>query len=109
MPGHVCGKYAWYGIGFAVGLLNGLLAAQGIPYHRVPGEQGDVVHACVCSWTPIFVSSAASATNPPPPPNSLVGCAASTWKQAMGLKKQGKDGSIALARHLLPTASIFLK
>ena len=27
----------------------------------------------------------------------------------MGLKKQGKDGSIALARHLLPTAQPLLK
>ena len=36
-------------------------------------------------------------------------CAASTWKQQMGLKKRGKEGSIALARHLLPTAAGMLK
>jgi hypothetical protein len=35
--------------------------------------------------------------------------AATTWKRALGLKKQNKDASIALARHLLPTASMFLK
>jgi hypothetical protein len=38
MPPHASGKFAWFGIGFASGLLNGLLAAQGIPYHRVAGE-----------------------------------------------------------------------
>lgn len=42
MPTHVSGKFAWFGIGFASGLLNGLLAAQGIPYHRVAGQ------ACTC-------------------------------------------------------------
>ena len=37
MPPHVCGKFAWFGIGFSVGLLNGLLVARGIDYARVPG------------------------------------------------------------------------
>lgn len=38
MPPHASGKFAWFGIGFASGLLNGLLAAQGIPCQRVAGE-----------------------------------------------------------------------
>lgn len=59
-----------YGIGFSVGLLNGLLSAAGVPYHRV--------HA-------------------------------STWKAAVGLRRQGKEGSLALARHLLPAAAGLLK
>jgi hypothetical protein len=38
LPPAVSGKFAWYGIGFAVGLLNGLLVGQGITYRRVPCE-----------------------------------------------------------------------
>lgn len=34
--------------------------------------------------------------------------AASTWKAGMGLRKQGKEGSIALACHLLPAAAPLL-
>ncbi|GAB4819483.1 hypothetical protein N2152v2_006529 [Parachlorella kessleri] len=34
-PQHLSGKYAWYGMGFSFGLLQGLLTAQGIRYQRV--------------------------------------------------------------------------
>ncbi len=35
--------------------------------------------------------------------------AATTWKRGMGLQRAGKDGSIALACHLLPGAADLLK
>ncbi|KAL4419505.1 hypothetical protein ABPG77_002291 [Micractinium sp. CCAP 211/92] len=69
-PQYISGKLSWYGLGFALGLLNGLLAVAGIPYERVP---------------------------------------ATTWKRGMGLQRAGKDGSIALACHLLPGAADLLK
>ena len=37
-PQFISGKLSWYSLGFALGLLNGLLAVAGIPYERVPGE-----------------------------------------------------------------------
>ncbi|KAL4451807.1 hypothetical protein ABPG75_007469 [Micractinium tetrahymenae] len=69
-PQYISGKLSWYSLGFAMGLLNGLLAVAGIPYERVP---------------------------------------ATTWKRGMGLHRSGKEGSIALAGHLLPAAADLLK
>jgi hypothetical protein len=34
-PTHLSGKYAWYGSGFATGLITGLFISQGIQYERV--------------------------------------------------------------------------
>eukprot|EP00887_Chlorella_sp_A99_P007832 scaffold20.g7832.t1 len=62
-PLSMSGKHAWYGNGFAMGLLHGLLVVMGVPYVRV--------HA-------------------------------STWKRQMGLYKQGKEGSLALASQAFP-------
>ena len=131
LPPAVSGKFAWYGIGFAVGLLNGLLVGQGITYRRVPCEWlnracwdgcGSVDAAGVLGQAegpacplppsaPLPHSPAPDRTAPivPACTGIVCLCAASTWKQQMGLKKQGKEGSIALARHLLPTAAGMLK
>lgn len=34
-PGPLSGKYAWYGSGFATGLITGLFVAQDIPFERI--------------------------------------------------------------------------
>ena len=34
-PGPLSGKYAWYGSGFATGLITGLFLSQGIPYEKI--------------------------------------------------------------------------
>lgn len=39
-------------------------------------------------------------TSPPHTPTT-----AASWKSGMGLRKQGKEGSISLACHLLPAAA----
>jgi hypothetical protein len=62
-PQHLSGKHAWYGIGFASGVLGGVMVAQGLPFQRV---------------------------------------SAGAWKRQMGLLRQGKEGSLALAAQLFP-------
>ena len=66
MPHHTSGKYAWYGLGFAIGQLNGLLVSAEVPYKRV--------HAA-------------------------------SWKRGLGLIKRGKEGSLGLAKILLPESA----
>lgn len=111
-----------YGIGFASGLLNGLLVGAGIPYQRVHGGllRGRDSHApatqtqrpaqLACSMPGTRVQQLMSLggvsltpARPHPP------AAATTWKGGMGLRKQGKEGSIALACHLLPAAAPLLQ
>jgi hypothetical protein len=65
-PTHLSGKYAWYGSGFATGLITGLFISEKIEYHRI---------------------------------------SASSWKRSLGLRKSGKEGSLALARQLFPQAA----
>ncbi len=48
-------------------------------------------------------------SSPAPPAPTRLCSAASSWKAGMGLRKQGKEGSIALACHLLPAAAPLLK
>lgn len=64
-----------------------------------------------CSWTHALLLRTITTPNPHPCPHHTTHapiqnkCAASTWKGQLGLRKQGKEGSITLARHLLPTAA----
>jgi hypothetical protein len=69
-PPHMCGKFAWYGIGYSTGVLTGVLEAAGVPHERV---------------------------------------SASRWKSDLGLRKQGKVGSLMLARSLFPGVSLARK
>lgn len=102
-----------FGIGFAVGLFNGLLSAAGIPYHRVHGGVSLLAYwpECLPAPPPAPIGLPARyaalwpSVTPPLPPR----CAASTWKGQMGLNRQGKEGSIALAHHLMPSAADQLK